>query len=236
MATMRKSAITAGVLFFVASASYLAGSALVASALQVPDYLQKLNNDQIRVGVLLEFINSAAVVGIAVLLLPVLREYSESMALGYAAARIMEAVLLLGSGLSALALVTLRDKSQGANATQFQTLGVLLIGWYDLAFQLALVVLGAGSLLLCYILYRFQLVPRPLAVLGFVGYLALIASGWLHLFGRDIGPVPFAPGAVFEIVFPLWLILRGINASRSQLAEAGTVSPSLAAYALRDTR
>ena len=51
--------------------------------------------------------------------------------------------------------------------------------------------------------------PRGIAILGFVGYVSLFVSGWLAMFGSDLGMLLFAPGAVFEIVFPLWLIVKG---------------------------
>ena len=140
---------------------------------------------------LLEFINSAAVVSIAVLLFPILRRYSEGMALGYAGSRIIESVLLLVGALSALLLLTLR--------------------WHDLTFQMAMIALGAGSLLLCYILYTAKLVPRAISVLGFVGYIALFVYALSEILGLNIGLVLFIPGAIFEIVFPLWLIVKGFN-------------------------
>ena len=140
---------------------------------------------------LLEFINSAAVVGIGLLLFLILRRYSEGMALGYAGSRIIESVLLLVGALSALLLLTLR--------------------WHDLTFQMAMIALGVGSLLLCYVLYKFRLVPRAISVLGFVGYIAIFAYGLLEIFGQNIGLVLFAPGAIFEIAFPLWLIVKGFN-------------------------
>ena len=139
----------------------------------------------------LEFINSAAVVCIGVLLFPILRRYSEGMALGYAGARIIESVLLIVGALSALLLLTLR--------------------WHELTFEVAMIALGAGSLLLCYILYTAKLVPRAISVLGFVGYIALFVWGWSEIFGLNIGLVLFIPGAIFEIVFPLWLIIKGFN-------------------------
>src|SRR5215218_3593433 len=187
MSANRKIAIAVGVLFFTATLSYGVGSALITSALATPDDLLNPNNTQIGIGVVLEFINSAAVVGIGVLLFPILRRYSEGMALGYAGSRIIESVFLLVGALSALLLLTLR--------------------WYDLAFQMAMISLGAGSLLLCYILYEVKLVPRAISVLGFVGYIAIFAYGWLEIFGLNLGLVLFIPGAIFEIVFPLWLII-----------------------------
>ncbi len=191
--TNRKIAIAVGVLFFTATLSYGVGSALITSALATQDDLLNPNNTQIGIGVVLEFINSAAVVGIGVLLFPILRRYSEGMALGYAGSRIIESVLLLVGALSALLLLTLR--------------------WHDLTFQMAMISLGAGSLLLCYILYTAKLVPRAISVLGFVGYVALLVYGLSEILGLNIGLVLFIPGGIFEIVFPLWLIVKGFNES-----------------------
>ena len=191
MTTRRRIAIAVGVLFFTATISYGVGNALIASALDAPDDLSNPNTAQIGIGVLLEFINSAAVVGIGVLLFPILRRYSEGMALGYAGSRIIESVLLLVGALSALLLLTLR--------------------WHDLTFQMAMISLGAGSLLLCYILYMAKLVPRAISVLGFVGYIALFVYGLSEILGLNIGLVLFIPGGIFEIVFPLWLIVKGLS-------------------------
>jgi hypothetical protein len=220
MSGSRTSATVVGVLFFVATAAYLSGSALIASAVNAPDSLSNLNNDKVTTGVFLEFINAAAVVGIAALLFPSLRKYNEGMALGYAASRTIECALLLVSALCPLLLVSI------GNTPQLQTLGLVAMKTYDLAFQMAMVVLGTGSLLLCYVLYRFKLVPRALAALGFVGYIALLAAAWLAIFGRDNVAVLFAPGAIFEIVFPLWLIARGLNARPQETV--ATVNPQFA--------
>ena len=228
MASNRKSAIAVGVLFFIATAAYLTGSGLITSALNAPDSISNLNDDQIRTGVLLEFINAAAVVGIAALLFPILRKYSEAMAFGYAASRTIEAVLLVVSVLSALLLLPIwheQVQAAASNTAQLKSLGTLAITSYELAFQLAMIALGAGSLLLCYILYKFALVPRALSGLGFVGYIALFASGWLQIFGRENAALLFAPGALFEILFPLWLIVKGFNERAAEArAERESVS------------
>ena len=191
MRTNRGIAIVVGVLFFAATISYAVGNALITSALKAPDALSNPNFAQIRIGVLLELLDAAAVVGIGLLLFLILRKYSRGMARGYAGSRIIEAVFIIVSALSAPLLLTLTV--------------------YDLAFQIAMIALGAGSLLLCYVLYRFRLVPRALSVLGFIGYIAIFAYALLEIFGQNIGLVLFAPGAIFEIAFPLWLIVKGFN-------------------------
>jgi hypothetical protein len=76
---------------------------------------------------------------------------------------------------------------------------------------MAMITLGAGSLALCYVLYVARLVPRAISLLGVAGYVALFVSGWLATLGSDLGVLLFIPGAIFEVVFPLWLIIRGFG-------------------------
>ena len=215
MRSNRKTAIAIGTLFLVATATYIAGSALITAA-KSPDNLANLNQTQLRIGVLLEFVDAAAAVGIAILLLATLRAFSDVTVLAYAASRVVESVLIMVSALAALLLLPLSDRyalAVGSNASQLQDLALVLTRSYDFAFQLAMIALGAGSVGLCYVLYRANLVPRLLAVLGMVGYVCLFVSGWLAIFGSDLGALLFAPGALFEIAFPLWLIIKGFNES-----------------------
>jgi hypothetical protein len=214
MTTTRKSASAVGGLFLIATASYLIGNALIASALSASNNLSNVAENPVRTGVLLEFVDAAAAVGIGVLLFPILRQHREALALGYAGTRIIESALILVSAVFALLLLPVGQeitRADAANAAQLQTLGALIMAASNLAFQLAMIALGAGSLLLCYILYEVRLVPRALSALGVVGYLALFASGWLQIAGNNVASVLYVPGALFELIFPLWLIVKGLN-------------------------
>lgn len=68
------------------------------------------------------------------------------------------------------------------------------------------------DLLFCYLLYRSKLIPRFLSILGLIGYASLSASAIMELMGHN-GMFLYAPGALFEIVLPLWLIVKGFNLS-----------------------
>jgi len=92
-----------------------------------------------------------------------------------------------------------------------------------------MVVLGIGSFLLCVALYRYRLVPRLLAGFGFVGYAALLTSSCLSLTGQEVSPLLFAPGAVFEIAFPLWLMIKGLNAQEKPPQSKESAQDSLTA-------
>ena len=207
MSTMRKTAIIVGALFFVQTASYLFGNALFRSAAETAT---AGNDAQALAGVFLQFVNSAAVIGIGVMMFPVLGRFREGPALGYTATKVMESALLMVSALFAMLTVQAGGSVLGAgNGTTAS--GPLMMEGYDFAFQLAMIALGAGSMFLMYVLYKARLVPRALTVLGTVGYVALFASGWLEIAGFDIAEALYVPGGLFEILFPLWLIIRGFN-------------------------
>ncbi|CAM3848797.1 MULTISPECIES: DUF4386 domain-containing protein [Paenibacillus] len=93
----------------------------------------------------------------------------------------------------------------------FETIGNVLLEAHSMLFQIAMIVLSLGSLLLCDVLYRSRLVPRFLSVIGFIGYAALLASSCLAIIGQDIGPVLYVPGAIFEVMFPIWIMVKGFR-------------------------
>lgn len=205
-----------GSLILTATVTYLLGDALLQSILNAPDYLRQVypNSTQVVMGVLLEFIDAVAIAAVGILLFPILRKYNEAIALGYADTRIIECLLLLVAGISALALIPLSQEyvQAGApDASYFQELGTLLVAQSGLAFQIAMIALGLGSIPFCYLLYRSRLIPRAISVLGLIGYAALLIGGLLGLFGLNLYMIHFVPGGLFELIFPIWLIVKGFN-------------------------
>lgn len=139
-------------------------------------------------------LNSVTVVVIAILLFPVLKRYSGRVAMSYLVARIGEAVLLF--------------------------IGVVSAGntW---AYQTAMLVLGLGSIGFCTVLLRGQLVPKPLATLGLIGYIGLAAGALGELLGWPVGLVLTIPGGLFELGFGLWLLVKGFTVSELTTTTVG---------------
>jgi hypothetical protein len=84
---------------------------------------------------------------------------------------------------------------------------------------------GAGGLVLSALLLRSRLVAGWLAVLGIVGYAALllgVVSEVLGLADLDSGAgvAFFVPGGLFELVLPLLLIAKGFATARVPGAHA----------------
>lgn len=233
-----------GVLFLVATATYMAGTGLINSMLSAPDYLLHLYPDRVQLiaGVLLQFVDAAAVVGIGVLLYPILRKRSEPVAVGYAGTRILECAFLVLGGIATLLLVALSQEAIQAGqtgttgASYALTSGSLLVSGSHTAYLVAMGVLGLGSLPFCYLLYRSRLVPRALSILGVAGYAALLGGALLELFGLNLYMLQYVPGGLFELILPIWLIAKGFNSApvvpessrvdAAEIREAGEMSLS----------
>jgi hypothetical protein len=85
-----------GALFLIAMVGSLVGGTWLESITGAPDYLTTVsaNEAQVIIGVLLELINCAAVVGIAAMLYPILKKHNENIARGYFGFRILETAIL----------------------------------------------------------------------------------------------------------------------------------------------
>ncbi|MDI4643602.1 DUF4386 domain-containing protein [Cohnella hashimotonis] len=206
----------AGALFLVSTAAYMIGSGLLNPVLQGSEVLGRIDGARTSViaGTLLELVNAAAVAGIAMLLYPILKKRHEAFALGYFGSRIIESAILIVSLIVPVVFLMFGEKdaaTAAADRSVYQAIADWAVEAHYMLFELAMIVLGLGSLPFCYILYRFRLVPRFLPVFGFVGYAGLLTSSCLALAGRDMGTALYIPGAIFEIGLPLWLIFKGVN-------------------------
>jgi hypothetical protein len=223
MNTYRKTGIIVGVLFLTATVTGILADSLVGSILNAPDYLLNVypNRTQVVIAVLISFILGLAVVGIAVLLFPILKKHNEPLALGYVSIRTAEFAILLVWSISPLLLITLSQeyiKAGDPDASNFQTLGAVLIALRHWAWRLVYILNGVLTLILAYLLYQSKLVPRPISVLGLIGGAVLLLGTALAMFGlidvdQGAGLLVVLPGGLFELILPIWLIVKGFNPS-----------------------
>ncbi len=207
MRSNKKNGLAVGILFLTAMASYMLGSELIASSAGSGNQFSEINISLLRIGIVLEFVNSAAVVGIAALLYSIISDYSKGTAMAYVASRIIEAVLLLLGSVCILLMPALDGEMLPTLATPILKIRADL-------FQFSMISLGLGSFFLCWLLFRQRRIPILLALIGVVGYFALFVSGWLGLFGlSEYSTILFIPGAIFEIAFPIWLFIKGFPTS-----------------------
>ncbi len=222
MNSNKKIAIIVGGLFIIATvSSILATFGFLDPILNAPDYLANVseNRTQFILGVLIDAINSVAVVAIAVTLFPILKKHNEALAIGYVASRIIESVILIVGHISQLSLVPLSQEyvQAGADASYFLPSGTLLLAVYDWTWLLGpTIVLGLTALILNQILYQSRLVPRFISVWGLIGGISIVAGGLLATLGVISTESSILLGtliALQEMVLAVWLIVKGFNSS-----------------------
>ncbi|KYK23634.1 hypothetical protein AYK25_06520 [Thermoplasmatales archaeon SM1-50] len=218
MKSYRKTAIIVGVLFIIATVASILTIAILGSTLETPlNHITIIENEyQIDLTVLLWLILAVSVTGIGVMMYPILKKYNEGLALGYIGFRLTESICIIISTITLLSILTLsQDYASGTfDTTNYQSMGLLLLALQNWSFEIGtLVFLGLGGLFLYYPLYELKLVPRILSIWGIIGAACVILYGVLSVFGLTADSITLnllaAPIAIQEMVFAVWLIVKG---------------------------
>jgi hypothetical protein len=243
----RRLALIAGVFWILTFVASIPALILYAPVLNHTHYVLGAGADtRIAVGALLEVILAVSGIGTAVTMFPVLKRQNESMALGYIATRIVESTIIAIGIISVLAVVTLRKDFAGAAGADTSSLliaGKSLVAVHKWTFLLGPGVCAAlgNGLLLGYLMYRSELVPRRMALLGLIGGPLLLASDIAILFGvykqtAGISLIFTVPEAAWELSLGIYLIVKGfrtssplIEARHTGAAQVDLRSPAMAA-------
>ncbi len=224
MSEDRRTAVVAGVLFIVATTAGLIGRVvLLDPILEGADILAKVavNQNQVAAGALFGLVGFFTCAGIAIALYPVLRRYSEGLALGSVGLRIIEGVLYSIGAIAVLSMLTLaRGVAEGgAPASSYlQASGALLMAvrsWAGMAGTLAFYPAG---LLYYIVFYRSGLIPRWLSGWGIVAVAMGFTASVLVVF-QVVEPMTTPqivlnlPIFLQEMVLAVWLIAKGFSPS-----------------------
>jgi len=201
-----------GVLYLITFVTSIPALALYQPVLDDPvGYISAGGHDtQILFGALLELLLIIANIGTAVVIFPIVRRQNEELALGYVTARVIECTFILVGILSVLGIITLTQQVAGANEG---TVAYTLAGIKDWTFLLGpgWVVGWGNGLILGYLMYRSELVPRAACWLGFIGGTLLIATGTAILFtGNDPSDALRSLQGIATIPEFLWELFLGV--------------------------
>jgi hypothetical protein len=226
MNSIKWTARIVGALFIAATVASSLSIAISSPILEPPDFLSSIsaNEHQVIMAALLMLIDVIGVVGIAVMMYPILKRRSETSAIGYVAARIIEGVFHSGYVVIVLVLLALSQEFVGAgapDASYFQTAGTLLRAASDRVFSLGLgLPFAISALILNYSLYQSRLIPRWLSGWGFVGAALVLALYVLEYFDIHQTEILHLAIALQEMIFAVWLIVKGFNASAARAKSA----------------
>jgi hypothetical protein len=213
----RKTGIIVGALFILATAITIVAIVAMGFTLDDPDYLDKVADHEtgIVVSVICWIILAISVAGIGFMMHPMLKKYDEGLSLGYVSFRLLEAILILAAAISLQSLLTLNQGfvAGDLDVTYYESSGELLKTLFDWSFIIGtMIFLGLGGLALNYVLFKLKLVPKWLSIWGLVGGACVLLYGLASLFGFDPAFLA-APIALQEMVFAVWIIVKGFDSS-----------------------
>lgn len=210
-----------GVLFALTFVTSIAGVVLYDPVLNDADFiLGDGGTTRVQLGALSEIFLAITNIGTAVVLWPIVRRQSETLALSYVASRVVESVLIVVGLISLLSVLTLREEfaGAGAEAASLTIAGESLVAIHDYTFLLGPgFCVGVNGLVLGYLFYRSGLVPRWMAMFGLAGGPLIFASAIAVLLGayeQDGAHFLFSiPEIVFEFSIAVYTIVWGFKAS-----------------------
>jgi hypothetical protein len=235
---MRGRALVAGALYLITFVTSIPTLKLYAPLREHADFVLGTGSTiGVTCGAALEVMLALACVGTAVVLFPVARRQSETAALGFLGARVLEAGLILVGVVGILTVLGLRHDvtgTAGADAPSLVTAGHTFVAVYDGTFLLGQSLMPVVSAVcLGSVLYRSGLVPRIIPLVGLVGAPLLLASDIAIFCGvyeqaTTLAGLAALPIAAWEFTLGAWLVVKGFRPAPpfgQERADGGALQP-----------
>jgi hypothetical protein len=236
MNTYRKTAVIVGILFIIGTVSGIL-SGIVTAPIRAGSIFPlniSASATQWIIGTLLILLMGYPLAMIPVMLYPIFKKHNEVLAFGAVLFRgVLEAVLYTASTISMLLLLNVSEifgKTGAIDSSNLQTLGTMLTASGDWIFQILGLVFSVGTLMISVLFYQTRLIPRWLSGWGFIGAVLYFFANFVSMFGQlHIAPdissgigLLMIPLAIQEMVFAIWLIVKGFNPSAVAALSAKT--------------
>ena len=236
MNTNRKTAVIVGILFIIGTVSGILSVVFTAPIMTGSTYPINISASETQwiIGTLLILLMGFSLAMIPVMLYPIFKKHNEVLALGAVLFRgVLEAVLYTASVISMLLLLNVSEifgKTGVTGASNFQTLGSMLTAagnWISIILSFVFCI---GGLLIYTLFYQTRLIPRWLSGWGVIGAVLYFVANLVSMFSPlHIAPsiesgigLLLVPLAIQEMVFAVWLIVKGFNPSAIAALSAKT--------------
>ena len=171
-----------------------------------------------RLGIVLVSVIYASVVVASWALFIVLRDVHKNLALLALLFRMAEAIVGAATILMSFAvwyLLSAEGTASTFSPDELHALAGRLLDVRTAALDIVLLFIGVGATIFCYLLFRSRIIPRPLAGLGIFTYLSMLVLALVSILIPDhplmLETVLYSAGGAFELVFGLWLLIKGVE-------------------------
>ena len=172
--------------------------------------------NQIIISSLLGILSGLLSVIISILLFPIFKRYSATLANIYFAFCILYFVAIAIDNVSVLSLLELSKEyvtNGGESADSYKIIGTVLYGRHWWTHYYTLLISCFPVFVLYYTLYLSKLVPRIISVIGILAVILMFIEELFSMFGLSISMNMLLPMGLIQLFLPLWLIFKGLNSS-----------------------
>ncbi len=191
------------------------------------------SDTRVALGAVFEVVSAVSGIATAVVIFPIAKRVSESIAMGYVAARTLESTVVVMGLISLMSVVGLRQDLAGTSSANgsLVAVGRGLVAFHDQTFLLGpQFCAGIGNgLLLGYLMWRSGLVPRGLAMFGLIGGPLALIGGVGALLGYWDDPstalsVLTIAEIIWEFSLSIYLLVKGFRPSTVLTGEPVTAA------------
>jgi uncharacterized membrane protein len=226
MNTYRKTTVIVGILFIIGTVSGILAGVVTAPITAGSTYPLNISASETQwlIGTLLILVMGFPLAMIPIMLYPIFKKHNEVLALGAVLFRgVLEMVCYIIPVISQFLLLSvsqIHGTTGAADVANLQVLGSVLIATIDWSNLILGLVFSIGGLMIYVLFYQTRLIPRWLSGWGFIGAILYFIAHLEGIFGAQqilsfntgLGFL-MAPLAIQEMVFAVWMIVKGFNPS-----------------------
>jgi len=177
-----------------------------------------------RFGFVSELLMLICDIGVTTLLYILLRDQNRNLSLLSTFFRLTSIIILCVIALSHYAVVFVlggADYLKVFDPNQIDALALLSIKLHGAGYNISLLFFGVHLILLGYLIYQSKFFPRALGFLLLIGGICYITNSLIwFLFPTLVGmiyPAILIPCSVGELLFSLWLLIKGVRTIKQEL-------------------
>ena len=174
-----------------------------------------------RFGFVSELMMLVCDIGVTTILYILFRDFSRNLALLSTFFRLTSIIILCVVALSHYAALFFLGDVQYLtvfNSDQLEALSLLSIKLHGSGYNISLLFFGLHLIILGYLIYKSAFLPKFLGVLLLIGGLCYIINSFTWFlfptFVKTIYPAILIPCSIGELIFSLWLLIKGLKTKK----------------------
>jgi len=176
------------------------------------------NKDSIITSTILGLLNGVITIIIAVLILPVFKQYNFGISFLYLSFTIISFVMIAIDNVSTLSILELsisHSKHKEVNGVAFGVIGELLYQKHWWTHYMSLLSSSLYMFTFYLLFYQSKLIPKILSLGGLIAVSMMFIEIISSIFGHSIGMTLMLPLGIVQLLLVAWLMIKGIKITRS---------------------